>query len=546
MQVAVDFGKAGELVDRAWDMRYVDAGRAEGLAEEALALMDSLEALPEAPAMDRDGCLLRARSLGILGEVQADLGKHELAITRLLEAWDLNEGIGDRLGLVQVRLALGRVYYYIADYPEAARHYGLALEGAEVLKDRYSVARAVLNLGLCYFQGKDAPAAFANLERALGEFRELGRAPGEFIALDGLANAHLSRADFDLALDFATQALSIGEDQGIELNMTGALCTAADALVGLGREAEALAMVERAEAFSRTRGMTRGQVEALRRWGDILRRLGRRTEALAILERAAQAAQAVGVLRLRWQVDFDYATALRESGRWEDAYARFSSFHDLKEAAATFDAEMKLKTLAALQRVESARREVEFHRNRNEVLEKEIEERRLAQAELERLAVTDSLTGLLNRRRFFDGLEAELARARRYDRALSVLMVDVDHFKLVNDSLGHRAGDSALITVARRIESGLRDSDLACRYGGEEFAILLPEADLEEARQAAERLRSLVSAEPMVAADSHFKVTVSVGVACLDAEEGAEAFLERSDRALYRAKAQGRDRVELG
>jgi diguanylate cyclase (GGDEF)-like protein len=536
--------RAKALNALAWDLRYEDAGRAEALAEEALDILSSLVPSPGDCGGPAEPLPLRASILGILGEVQADLGKHELAITRLLEAWDIYEGLGDPGGLVTIRLSLGRVYYYLADYPEAARHYTIALQKAEALGDRYSAARAILNLGLCYYQGKDLPTAYASLEKALVDFRELGRAPGQFIALDGLANAHLSQANFSTALDYATQALALGEGRGIELNMTGALCTAADALVGLGRNEEALAMVEKAVAFAQERGIVRGQVEAQRRWGDILRRLGRTRESLEVLERAARTAEAVGILRLRWQVDFDYATALRESGRWEDAYERFQSFHDLKEAAATFDAEMKLKTLAALHRVESARREAEFHRSRSEALEKEVAESRVAQAELERLAVTDPLTGLLNRRDFFESLEAEVARARRYDRALSVLMIDVDHFKNVNDTMGHRAGDSALVAVSRRLELGLRDSDIACRYGGEEFAILLPETDLAEARLAAERLRVLVSTGTVAVSGRCFNVTVSVGVARLEAGESGETFLERSDRALYRAKAQGRDRVE--
>lgn len=172
---------------------------------------------------------------------------------------------------------------------------------------------------------------------------------------------------------------------------------------------------------------------------------------------------------------------------------------------------------------------------------RELEE---ANRRLEELAYTDPLTGALNRRSFMEGAAREVERARRYQRPLSVVMFDLDHFKSLNDTYGHLAGDDVLRTVVARTRQVLRDSDILGRYGGEEFAILLPETPKELARQVAERLRQAMAAQPMIADGSAVAVTISLGVSELDPSEDAIGnTLRRADDAMYDAKESGRDRV---
>lgn len=162
--------------------------------------------------------------------------------------------------------------------------------------------------------------------------------------------------------------------------------------------------------------------------------------------------------------------------------------------------------------------------------------------QLERQSLSDALTGLANRRAFEVALEAELGRARRTGGELALALMDVDHFKRFNDTHGHQAGDAALVAVARVLAANARAGDHACRFGGEEFALLLPGADAAAARAAAERVRAAVAA----AATGHGHVTVSVGVAVTDGRDGAAALVAAADARLYAAKAAGRDRVVAG
>jgi diguanylate cyclase (GGDEF)-like protein len=160
--------------------------------------------------------------------------------------------------------------------------------------------------------------------------------------------------------------------------------------------------------------------------------------------------------------------------------------------------------------------------------------------ELQRLSITDGLTGLYNRRHLMETLEAERRRTDRSERTFAVLMVDVDHFKQFNDRFGHQAGDEVLLRVAGILRKCTRDIDFPARYGGEEFCLLLSESTLEGAVEVAERIRAEL-------ADVNFegeKVTVSIGAAEYPTDgESVENVLASADAALYEAKRSGRDRV---
>ena len=164
-------------------------------------------------------------------------------------------------------------------------------------------------------------------------------------------------------------------------------------------------------------------------------------------------------------------------------------------------------------------------------------------ARIAELAERDSLTGLYNRRAGLERLEAELARYARDGAGFSVLMADIDRFKLVNDTRGHEAGDLALRATARVSLAELRAEDVAVRWGGEEFLFILPGAELAAARAVGERIRARVASTKVGREGEPFSVTVSVGLATLKPGDSAREVLLRADRDLYRAKASGRNRI---
>lgn len=178
-----------------------------------------------------------------------------------------------------------------------------------------------------------------------------------------------------------------------------------------------------------------------------------------------------------------------------------------------------------------------------ELARKNVELERLNQ-EIRTMAVTDPLTGLLNRRGFFERSERELDASRRFKHDLGGIMFDLDHFKRFNDVHGHAVGDEVLKEVAKRGSDSLRKIDIFGRYGGEEFAIVLPETDLPGARRTAERLRFAVNSEPFNSSIGPLTVSISLGAAVIKPDTlSIEQLLGIADKALYRAKELGRNRV---
>ncbi|MBF0626416.1 MAG: GGDEF domain-containing protein [Magnetococcales bacterium] len=171
-------------------------------------------------------------------------------------------------------------------------------------------------------------------------------------------------------------------------------------------------------------------------------------------------------------------------------------------------------------------------------------ERALTYEDLYDQARRDALTGLVNRRVFREQLVQELAKAQRYDLPLSLASLDLDHFKAVNDQLGHGAGDAVLKRVSRVLSGMVRDSDILARIGGDEFSLILPNTELEAARHLLDRLCQAVGALDIQAPGAQ-QLGVSIGLACWVRDESLDALIERVDAALYRAKAAGRSQVSI-
>jgi diguanylate cyclase (GGDEF)-like protein len=188
----------------------------------------------------------------------------------------------------------------------------------------------------------------------------------------------------------------------------------------------------------------------------------------------------------------------------------------------------------------------QFDRLQGEIMKK-LAEIAVEQFELQQIAKQDSMTGALTRRGFFAEVEKEFQRAGRYDRPSALVVIDVDHFKAINDRYGHPAGDAVLVSIANACMATMRRSDMFGRLGGEEFGLLLPETDSEEARLAAERIRELVESTIVQVGGTEVRATVSLGVAPRPAAgETVASWFSEADIALYEAKRFGRNRVAVG
>jgi len=164
---------------------------------------------------------------------------------------------------------------------------------------------------------------------------------------------------------------------------------------------------------------------------------------------------------------------------------------------------------------------------------------------MQRQATRDGLTGLMNHKTFYEALERELWRSRRYGGTISLIMADIDNLKKINDTRGHRAGDTAIREISRRIKECTRQIDMAARYGGDEFAVILPNTGIEEASLVAQRIVEAVGHPPAIWQGQEVPLSISIGVGQYDADSDPEDITSRSDQALYHAKQAGKNTISI-
>ena len=255
------------------------------------------------------------------------------------------------------------------------------------------------------------------------------------------------------------------------------------------------------------------------------------------------------LMRMMGFESFEELQRARLADVWVDVEQRAKMIERLREEGFVLDYEVRLRRADGSELLASFDARGTFDADGRllyfDTIVQDITARLSAKRELERLARTDSLTGLFNRQHLLARFETEMARARRYGRCLSVMLIDLDHFKRVNDNHGHLAGDAVLVSAAMVIRETVRETDFAGRYGGEEFLVVLPETDLDGAIELAERLRQRMEETGHALPDGGIlTVTCSVGVSEA-ADMGVEDLIDLADSAMYAAKRAGRNRVEV-
>jgi diguanylate cyclase len=235
----------------------------------------------------------------------------------------------------------------------------------------------------------------------------------------------------------------------------------------------------------------------------------------------------------------------RYNARIKEYSTRIAQAEDIGELADVIDGlsadmvELENQIAGSHRELQDARSHAEEAQNRIQALERELEE-------VSSLVREDQLTGALNRRGMEEAFVKELARVNRMGAPFSVSLLDIDHFKRLNDALGHQAGDQALVHLAGVVRQLLRPTDSLARYGGEEFLVMLPNTDTEDAMKIMQRVQRELTKQYFLHENQRVLITFSAGVAQLQPGEGQADLIKRADAAMYRAKTSGRNRVELG
>lgn len=401
---------------------------------------------------------------------------------------------------------IARVYLDMGQSKRAIEYARRALEASaaspQQQRDRSTALRIV-------GQAHHAQGDLAAAEQAYLECDRSADAYGRSLALISLAELYVEQKRYDEAVERYQECLNILSPQMREM----VLC---EAMLGLGKVY-----------------LARGEAE---------RALGPLTEAIS---RGVSSGAPVEAAKAHATM----AQALKALGRYKEALAHFEAFHELNERTLRELSDRRTQVLTVQLEVERLERDREIDRLHNVELARayaelaDLHQKLERQAErLERLSRTDELTGLPNRRSFDERLEIEIQRAHRTNTTISVLMVDLDDFKLINDTYSHVVGDAVLRTTGQALSDCMREVDLCARIGGEEFVVLLPETTSEGALVVANKVVKRVC--DLNRELRGVEVTASVGVATLEPTDDEESLVARADANLYQAKRAGKNRAQ--
>ena len=579
----------------AWELRYTDTKRALELSEEAHALARKLgdqrglayslrnQGFCLFRLSDYDAALTHARealnlfealddarglesTFSTLGAVYIMTGELTTALTCFLRARRLCETLGDKAREVAVFNNIGAVHFYLGDYQSALAYH---LRTLKTLEDRHSTgdplsrSRSLNNVGFTLYKLGDFKEALRYLLEALELLETLEDEHAKASTLNNIGLVHYALGDFERAQTYHQKSLALREAIGDRQGVGESLGNLGTVYAGL-EHPQAEAYFLKSLDIKRDVGDNKSLSETLLALGEWLTRRGEFEEARARLEEALIVAGSVGAKGDRYRAHQAFAELCKRAGDLGEALEHFERYCALKDEVfnetsaskmaglrITFEAERKEREGATrLKNIELSRANAELEALTASLRKADREKSELL-VRLEKQAREDPLTGLYNRRHFVERFEAEWVRSKRFRTPLSVALLDIDHFKSVNDTFSHGVGDKVLRVLARLLRDNTRKVDVVARYGGEEFVLLFPETDAAGARAACESVRRAVQTHLWATLHPDLGVTVSVGVASLAEAQlfqdkghvEYEKLLSLADKKLYDAKQGGRNRV---
>jgi diguanylate cyclase (GGDEF)-like protein len=477
---------------------------------------------------------LQAETLGNIGYLQYNRGAMADALANLQNAYRLSAQLGDEKGRLDALSMIANVYAdaHVAQYDRAIEYYRQLLSEYEKHGQPSDVADTLFNIASTFETKGDLRAAELHYRRALASFQKLGQAKDIAFTKRALASALMKQGRASDALPLLDEAVVFYEHAHDAENTASARQFRGMAYRRLGRLPEALAELEAARQFFEQEKNVRFLEKNADETAILYAQLGDWRKAYDAAMRRAALAQRLTATRndelsSRLRVAFDTEKKDQENR----ALARENSLRAsaLREAERSRKLQIAVSALIALLAATMA---ILFWRQ-------VVNTRRMRA-----MAMTDELTRLPNRRHILAAAEIAFDAAKRDGRATAVIVLDIDRFKRINDTLGHAAGDAVLRSVARACRVALRPADLIGRIGGEEFLVVLHSATPPQAHEIAERLRAAVERLDLSSIAPGLRITISLGVH-VATDYDSSAAIAAADSMLYRAKENGRNRVEM-
>jgi diguanylate cyclase (GGDEF)-like protein len=525
----------------AWDLRIREPERAFRLSSETLALSKTCG--------DHQGVYDPgiAASLVTLSFLDGEMGRLETSLSRSLEALSHLQDQPDPETLIGAWYTLGWAYYYSGDYP-AALEFGL--KSLKLAREIEHPERTAWCIDLVASTYKDPAHVIEMYQEAFDIFMKLGTLEGQSRILNNWAFTLKEKKEHEKALELAYKSLALAEQANLKSDISNASATIGEILTDMGKYSEAQTRLQDATLLFNEYNRDISSVYLLVDLGQVHLEQNNLDKAEQMLNYALEVSEKMEMRNEQSRCHLYLSQVFERQVNFEKALEHYKKFQSLRES---ISGEGALKQLAALRvshQIETAQRDAEIHRLQKEKLQIELDEHKRIHAILEDLATRDPLTNLFNRRHFLLLAEQEWKRAQRYKHPLCALMMDVDHFKQINDQHGHAAGDKALTTVANVVRSSLRSTEIAGRYGGDEFIVLLPETTPVNALLVAKRICQTITEYTISTDVGIIELTSSIGVASLTKENhlmtrSLSELLSHADKALYNAKNAGRGQAQL-
>ncbi|MEE4195718.1 MAG: GGDEF domain-containing protein [Anaerolineae bacterium] len=481
---------------------------------------------------------------------------------------------------------LGRAYNVTSNLEEALRCFTTAMYAFQATNNAQMEAKCLSSIGGVYEKSGDSATAYDYTSTALDKAYNTGDRLLEARLMNDLGYTHVGFGEYDKALSYLLPCETYLKEAGDETLMSFVKDSLAQAYFGMGRIDEALeyqkeavelsrkvnnwygvasflgyistlyaarkefetglTCIDEAQQVAEERGFEMEVCNCHKYRAEIFTEQGKYLEALEEYKAGAVIARRIATYRLLYEMYLAMSEVCKKNGDFQSALDYYERFHNTKEKALEEREKQEKRYREVIDQAKNARREADMLQVKNDQLENEINERKLLQQKLENLAKTDPLTRLLNRRSFFTQAALVYERSRRASQTFSLILFDVDHFKEINDTYGHQAGDQILAKVGERMRHKAPDGALTCRFGGEEFIILLPDTDSKEAQSFASDLKDEIN-RPINTSEKPIQVSASFGISTFDPSEAVnlDKLIERADDAMYHSKENGRNRITV-
>lgn len=537
-----------ELIERAWSLRQSDPKQAEELATEALGRAER--------GMDELLLGLAHRNLGWFRFMSSDF---EEALGHLVRGLDIGVALGNLTLEADCANFMAGAYHSLADYDQATEHLMMVLNIAREQKDRKREASCLHNLGAVTMTNRSLVEASKYLNESLAICREIGDYIGETVALGSSANLAFEQGDFGRSVKLAMTAAEQARIHDQPHFEAVAQSTAGKAHSRLAQYELAEALQIKALNYAVSTGNKQSQAWSLYELGQVYQGRSNDADAQATYLRALGLAQELGVKDLEMQVFRSLSELSAACGDAAAALDYYRKHHAVELDIFNKEASLKTRALMVQLEVERAKADAQIYKLRSIELASANEALEHANAEksglvnmledqsrlLKRQLSEDGLTGLYNRKHIEGILQHEFWQQKSAAQLLCIAMVDIDHFKQINDAFSHLSGDQVLRVVAQIFTQTCRPSDSIGRYGGEEFLFVFPGTSLDQGRRVCERVHNAIRSYDWDQVHPGLKVSLSIGVTAGLDVPNHERMISRADSKLYEAKHTGRDRICL-